>query len=123
MTLDCNNEYVSGRDLINAVHDLSYSLETLALSFHSDHELGADLFALTFPHLRYLSLDTYLGVDDPTQALDFCARHPNLESLDLRSSWQGEGRWFPDHISSKLCLLPNLKHLKVECNSSIPLVF
>lgn len=109
--------------MIGVFQSLSSQLDTLSLSFPfpSSHDFPAThFFALTLPHLRYLTLGGGLATTQPTEAMNFWTRHPNLESLYLGSGEPSTDRWFIDHIDQDMGLLPNLMHLKVKFLSFIP---
>ncbi|CAA7267319.1 unnamed protein product [Cyclocybe aegerita] len=88
----------------------THSLQTLSLSLlvHEDVSLSA-FYCLNFPCLRSLTLDIW-SVNQPSEAMDFWTRHPNLESLTLCCA---DGvKCFVDSIPRGF--LPHLRHLKAS---------
>lgn len=112
------NYYELSQCMINAMRSLSSQLDTLSLSLSESPAnafLATYLLALTLPHLRCLTLGGLEStVDHSAEAMDFWARHPKLESLEIGRGGFLRNRWFVNHIAQDLGLLPNLMDLKVN---------
>jgi len=101
--------------ILKTVEHLSPGLHTLDLEpgYVEGWTSASSLFALDFPRLRSLNLGGFT-LSDHNQAMEFLKRHPKLESLRINP--QGDTRWISEDLAFEN-FLPNLRYLKVLCNS------